>query len=151
MLISSVRYNSVIPPRLTYVIQLMPMCMVITCTEWMGHDACACCQQFQGVKWHKRHPKVLPAIVTGLGSAMVQKIHGAILATWSVPGTNSYFVHLCVHCSARVCWICLVSLTLLQHGRTALYYASGKGNIEVIKFLLENGARINEVQHCNVL
>ena len=69
----------------------------------------------------------------------------------AVPCTNSYFVHLYMHCSGRGCWICLVSLTLLQHGRTALYYASGKGNIEVVKFLLENGALVNKVQHCNLL
>ena len=40
---------------------------------------------------------------------------------------------------------------LLQPGLTALYYASGKGNIQVVKFLLENGALVNKVQHCNVL
>ena len=83
----------------------MPMCMVITCTEYMAGEC------------------MLPAVL----------------------GTNY------MHCSRRGCWICLVSLTLLQHGRTALYYASGEGNIEVIKFLLENGALVNKVQHCNVL
>lgn len=34
----------------------------------------------------------------------------------------------------------------IQTGETALYLASGEGNIELVKLLLRNGARVNNLK-----
>ena len=71
--------------------------------------------------------------------------------------TLSYFVHLyIVHAVGGVnCWVCLtldvhVSILYMQHGFTPLYFASKGGHSEVVDLLLERGAQVNKVQHCNV-
>ena len=38
---------------------------------------------------------------------------------------------------------------IMQIGRTALYDATTGSHLEVIKLLLESGALVNKVQHCN--
>ena len=54
-------------------------------------------------------------------------------------------------CIGRGWWICLILyMSLLQDGLTALYFASQQNHLEVVKFLLESGAQVNKVQHCNV-
>ena len=61
-----------------------------------------------------------------------------------LPGINlhqhdsGYFVHLYMY------------LFLLQTGTTALYFASSGGHIDIMKLLLNSGAQVNKVQHCNV-
>ena len=57
-----------------------------------------------------------------------------------------------VHAVSRGWWICLTRYVfLLQAGTTALYFASLNNHLEVVKFLLERGALVNKVQHCNVM
>ena len=38
----------------------------------------------------------------------------------------------------------------LQQGGTPLYFASQGGHSEVVDLLLERGAQVNKVQHCDV-
>ena len=40
--------------------------------------------------------------------------------------------------------------SLMQNGKTALAYASDNGHVAAVHVLLDKGALINEVQHCNV-
>ena len=44
-----------------------------------------------------------------------------------------------------------IAMTLLQDGATALNFASKHNHPEVVKLLLESGAQVNKVQHCNVM
>ena len=61
-----------------------------------------------------------------------------------------YSVHW-ITCSGSGCWICLtLDVSLLQDGFTALYYASRYGHTDVVTLLLDQGADVNKVQHCNV-
>ena len=55
-------------------------------------------------------------------------------------------------CSGWDWWICLtLYVSLLQDGLTALYFASFKNHLDVVKFLLQRGAQVNKVQHCNLM
>ena len=57
--------------------------------------------------------------------------------------------------SVRICmqWEGLMTLPylLLQTGRTALFGATTNSHLEIIKLLLESGALVNKVQHCNIM
>ena len=57
-----------------------------------------------------------------------------------------------VHAVGGACWwICLtLYLSLLQDGTTALYFSSKNNHVEIVKLLLNSGAQVNKVQHCNV-
>ena len=41
-------------------------------------------------------------------------------------------------------------MSLLQGGKTALYFACGDDHTDVVNLLLDKGADVNKVQHCNV-
>ena len=41
-------------------------------------------------------------------------------------------------------------VSYLQDGKTALYYASQHGQDDVVALLLDKGAKVNQVEHCNV-
>ena len=45
----------------------------------------------------------------------------------------------------------IVHYYFIQNGETPLAYASGNGQVEAVHLLLDKGALINEVQHCDVL
>lgn len=76
-----------------------------------------------------------------------------------LPGINNLHQHdsglLCafVHAVGGACWwICLtLYLSLLQDGTTALYFSSKNNHVEIVKLLLNSGAQVNKVQHCNVM
>ena len=55
-----------------------------------------------------------------------------------------------VHAVGGVGGFALPSVSLFQNGATALSLASQKNHITIVTFLLESGAQINKVQHCNV-
>ena len=45
----------------------------------------------------------------------------------------------------------IVHYYFIQRGETPLAYASNNGHVEAVHLLLDKGALINEVQHCDVL
>ena len=46
--------------------------------------------------------------------------------------------------------VMIVHNYFIQNGETPLAYASNDGHVEAVHLLLDKGALINEVQHCDV-
>ena len=49
------------------------------------------------------------------------------------------------------CYSLIISVVILQHNYTALHYAAGSGNYNVVDYLINHGARVNDVDNVSCI